>query len=93
MAKVVPNPKGIAELARSEGVKAELERRMEAALAQAKANAPVLTGTYRDSLHIETEETADGVQVRMGSDVEYAMVIEARTGNVNRSLDAAGGQR
>lgn len=70
------------------GVDPLLDAAAQRALETARANAPVDTGTYQASLHVETDHTDRTVR-RIASDVPYAMVIEARTGNLARSLDAA----
>lgn len=70
------------------GVEAMLESAAQGALSAAQANAPVRSGAYRDSLHIETDHT-DRMVKRVVADVDYAMVVEANTGVLARSLDAA----
>lgn len=87
--KVVVLPGGVAELLRDPGVRADLRRRAERSVESARASAPVDTGRYRDSIQAwdGTETTAYG---RYGSDVDYAIYVEADTGNLARALDAAG---
>lgn len=80
---------GIKELLTSEGVRADLTSRMSAAESTAKSNAPVESGEYRDSIHVE-QDTTDRVVVRLVADAPYAMVVESKTGNLARSLDSAG---
>lgn len=89
MAKVRTNRAAIEALVFAEGVQADVHRRMEQAEAAAKDNAPVLTGAYRDNLHLVDDPETGGV--RLVSDLEYSLVVEARTGNLLRSLDAASG--
>lgn len=79
---------GVRELLLSAMVRANLEGRMEQALAMAKAQAPVDTGAYRESLSLETVET-DRVGVRLLASVPYAWAVEADTGNLLRALDQA----
>jgi hypothetical protein len=67
------------------GVEAMLDAEAEERLARAKASAPVRSGTYRDELHIETDHT-DRMVKRIVSSVPYALVVEADTGNLARSL-------
>lgn len=88
--KVQLNHAGMAGLLKDDGVRADLTRRMERVLAAAQASAPVATGEYRDSLHIE-QDTTDRVAVRVVADDWKAYIIEAKTGNLARALDAAGG--
>jgi hypothetical protein len=69
-------------------VRNELRRRAEKVLAQAKATAPVATGEYRNGLHLE--EMPDG-SIRVAGSTDHDIYVEADTGNLLRSLDAAGG--
>lgn len=86
MARVTINHRGIQEyLDGRHGVEAVLEREAQERLARAKASAPVKTGAYRDSLHVETVHT-DRMVKRVTADVDYAMLVEAKTGNLARSL-------
>lgn len=71
------------------GVEALLESAAQGALSAAQSSAPVASGAYRDSLHIETDKT-DRMVKRVVSDVDYALVVEANTGNLSRALDSAG---
>lgn len=70
------------------GVEALLEEAAQRALDAAQGSAPVATGAYRASLHIETDHT-DRMVKRVVADVDYAMAVEANTGNLARALDAA----
>ena len=90
-ARIQLDSDGIEELLHSDSVRAELTARAERALAQAQSTAPVATGDYRDSLHIE-QATTDRAVVRVVADVPYAWAVEAETGNLSRALDAAGGE-
>jgi bisphosphoglycerate-independent phosphoglycerate mutase (AlkP superfamily) len=56
----------------------------------AKASAPVKTGTYAASIRAETVDHPTRVIGRVVADVDYALVVEANTGNLARALDAAG---
>jgi hypothetical protein len=80
--------RGMAELLNSTKVGDMLEARMSKALAFAKSNAPVATGAYRDSLHIEVVHT-DRVVARIVAGTDHALWVEAQTGNLARALDAA----
>lgn len=84
------NHAGMAELLKSAGVRADLERRAERVLAAARASAPVDTGEHRDSLHIELV-TTDRATVRVRNETDHSWVLEASTGHLARALDAAGG--
>lgn len=86
MARVTINHRGIQEyLDGKHGVEAVLEREAQQSLDRAKASAPVRTGAYKDSLHIETVHT-DRMVKRVAADVDYARIVEADTGNLARSL-------
>lgn len=86
MARVTINHRGIQEyLDGKHGVEAVLEREAQQSLDRAKASAPVRTGAYKDSLHIETVHT-DRMVKRVVADVDYARIVEADTGNLARSL-------
>jgi hypothetical protein len=86
MARVKINHRGIQEyLDGRHGVEAVLEREAQQSLDRAKASAPVKTGAYKESLHIETVHT-DRMVKRVVADVDYAVVVEADTGNLARSL-------
>ena len=88
--KVKLNHASMADLLKSAEVRAALTTRAEAVLAKAQADAPVATGEYRDSLHIE-QDTTDRAAVRVVAGTDHAWVVEAKTGNLARALDAAGG--
>lgn len=88
--KVKLNSGGVRGLLNDAGVRAELRRRMGPVLAAAQANAPVESGAYRASLRIE-DATTDRAVVRVVADVDHAIVVEAKTGNLARAIDSAGG--
>ena len=67
------------------GVDAMLQAEAEKRAERARANAPVASGAYRDSIHVETDHT-DRMVKRVVADVPYAMVVEANTGTMARSL-------
>lgn len=67
---------GVSSLVRGEAAKV---------LAAAQAGAPVDSGAYQASLHLEETRT-DRLVVRVVADVDYAMIVEANTGNLARSL-------
>ena len=80
---------GARELLNSSGVRADLTDRAGAVLSTAQSNAPVASGEYRASLQI-VQSTTDRAVVRVASDADHAMIVEANTGNLARALDAAG---
>lgn len=58
-----------------EAIRPEIRRKAEAGLAEARAVAPVETGEYRDSLHLE--ETSGGYALTAGT--EHALHVEYGT--------------
>lgn len=88
--KVKLNRAGMRALLNDDGVRAELTRRMGPVEAAAKASAAVESGAHRDSIHIE-QATTDRAVVRVVADSDHSLVVEAKTGNLARALDAAGG--
>ena len=60
------------------------------ALANAQARAPVLTGEYRDGLHLESKKHAHRTTWWVVSDSDHALAVESRTGNLARALKAVG---
>lgn len=89
-AKVTMNRRGIERLLKSDKIRDDLTNRAERVLDRAEADAPVVTGTYKESLHIE-QDTTDRAVVRVVADAPHAHLVEADTGNLSRALDAAGG--
>lgn len=73
-----------------QGVDSMLDSKAAGVAARAQSGAPVDSGAYRDSIHIETDHT-DRMVKRVVADVSYSLVVEAKTGNLARALDAAGG--
>lgn len=67
-------------------------RRAARVAAQARATAPVVSGTYRDSIRVSRETHGRGRPVfHVGPSVDYGMEVETATGTMARALDAAGG--
>lgn len=81
---------GMRALLNSSGVRADMMRRAERVASAARSSAPVATGAYRNSIRA-VSATTDRAVGRAVASVPYALVVEARTGNLARSLDAAGG--
>lgn len=76
---------GMRDLLNDPGVRGMLTSLAGPVLARAQAGAPVESGEYRASLRI-IQATTDRAVVRVGSDDDKALVIEARTGNLARSV-------
>ena len=81
---------GIGKLLHSNELRGELTRRMNRVLDQAKATAPVVSGDFKDSMHLE-QATTDRAVVRVVADSPDAQWAEAHSGTLARALDAAGG--
>jgi hypothetical protein len=64
-----------------------LEEMAEPLLDQAKSTAPVLSGDYRDGLHLEVDKVHGEWQVRIAGSTGHDVAVEARTGNLARALD------
>jgi len=90
MAKIRLSSAGMAALLKSDDVRSFLTERAQRVASAAKAGAPVASGEYQNSIHLE-QATTDRAVVRVVADAEHALIVEARTGNLSRALDAAGG--
>ncbi len=86
MADMKLNSAGMDELLKSAGVEALVEGIAQEKAARAKASAPVDSGDYRDSIEVWTEVHPTRVVAHYGSTAPHAAVVEARTGNIARSL-------
>jgi hypothetical protein len=89
--KVTLNSAGVREVLHAPGLVADMQSRMERVAAAARGSAPVVSGEYRDSIHTVTVDHGDRMAVQVVADSDHAMAVEAATGNLARSLDAAGG--
>lgn len=78
---------GMQELLNDDGVRRHLNGLAEQVLAEARASAPVRTGAYRNSLHLE-QATTDRAVVRVVADVDHALAVESATGTLTRALSA-----
>ena len=85
------NRAGIREILKSPEVAAELHRRAERVAAAARASAPVATGAYLASIEVVDEVHKDRVVSRVYARAPHSHLVEAQSGNLARSLDAAGG--
>lgn len=79
---------GMKEVLNSSGTRSMLTDKAGPVLAAAQASAPVDTGAYKASLHIE-QATTDRAVVRVAGGTDHDWVVEAKTGNLARALDAA----
>jgi phage gpG-like protein len=92
MAEFQADETAIASLIHEDFVQSDLHDRAERVVRAAKELAPVESGRYRESIHVEDD--TDGA-VLVVSDVEYAAVIEYGTRDrpahhvIGTALDAA----
>jgi hypothetical protein len=91
MTKIVLNHAGIKALLKSPEVAAELHRRAERVASAARASAPVATGAYLAGIEVVDEVHKDRAVSRVYANAPDSMFVEANTGNLARSLDAAKG--
>ena len=85
----IPNPRFFETVLRQPGVERLTDEAAGRSLANAKSDAPVDSGEYRDGLHLEHRESRyRRVTLVVGNDPK-TLLIEARTGNLARSLKAA----
>lgn len=83
------NSAGIKALLNSGGVRSMLTGKAGPVLAAAQAGAPFASGEHRDSGHI-VQDATDRAVVRVVFDSDHSLIVEANTGHIARSLDAAG---
>lgn len=65
-------------------------KRAERIAAKQRADAPVRSGAYRDSVRVIREQHPTRPAFHIGPTVDYGMVVEAERGVVARSIDAGG---
>lgn len=65
------------------------EQAATAAAAAARATAPVKTGAYRESIHVEKKQGKTRAWCKIVADDEKAGLIESKTGNMRRALSKA----
>lgn len=88
-AKVTLNHAGMQALLNSAGIRADMLRRAHAAATVAQATAPVESGEYRAGIHAESA-TTDRAVGRVVATAPHSAVVEAKTRNLGRAIDAAG---
>ncbi|KEP75841.1 hypothetical protein HR12_20785 [Microbacterium sp. SUBG005] len=77
------------ELARGDGVRGVVKDAANNVADIARTDAPVASGEYRDSIHVEVEQTDEGVVATVVADVRHAMIVESREGTLARALGKA----
>ena len=92
MARFVPNPLLTKELEASEGVQHALEEKAQKGAEFARSIAPVVTGTFRDSIHADGNEiVADPVNSSgegYGAFVEFGTSDTPAHATLRRAADA-----
>ena len=88
--KVKLSSPGMKSLLNDAAVRDLLTDRAQRVLAAARANAPVSSGEYRNSLKI-VQDSTDRAAVRVITSAPHGAIVESRTGNLSRALDPAGG--
>jgi hypothetical protein len=83
------NSAGVREMLKSQGIAADMHRRAEQVAAAARSNAPVESGNLQASIVVTDEIQPTRAVSHVGATVGYAPIIEAATGFLARSLDAA----
>lgn len=83
--RFVPNSRGINTFLNSRTAERAVSDPADRVVAAAQAAAPVRTGRYRNSIHKEFART-DRVVARVGSDLDYALALEAILGTLGRAL-------
>lgn len=80
---------GIREMLKSPGIAADMHRRAEQVASAARSAAPVETGAFQASIVVTDEQQPTRAVAHVGATVDYAAIVEANTGVLARSLDAA----
>ena len=58
----------------------------EDAASVARSTAPVDSGEYRDSIHVEVDRAAHRVVAKVVASSDHSMLVESQTGNLSRAL-------
>lgn len=80
------NIKGLREVLKSTEMQAALQDVAEPIASRARSAAPVASGEYRDSIHVEVEVHRNVAVARVVADAPHALLVEAKTGNLARAL-------
>jgi hypothetical protein len=89
--KMKLDSRGMKQLLMSDAVRAELRRRAQRVADRANSTAPVGETGQLSQSHEVVDDTTDRAVARVVSDLDYAITVEANTGYLTASLDAAGG--
>jgi hypothetical protein len=86
---IKPNGRGIVAMMKEPGIANDMRRRAENVAAAARASAPVDTGAYQASIHVEMETHPARAAAHVVASDWKAHILEARLGILARALDAA----
>ena len=90
MAVVVkPLGRGIIAMMQEGWVASNMQERAERVAATARANAPVQSGEYQESIEVIVEMHPERAAAHVSSSAPHAMLVEANTGNLLRALGSA----
>lgn len=93
----VPNPLGIASITKQPAMGQAMAEVAEDKVPVAKALAPVRTGAYADSIHVEQTIEGGDMAAMLVADVDYAVFVEFGTSDtptfapLRRALEMGGG--
>jgi hypothetical protein len=79
---------GMRDLLHDPGVVEDLRTRADRVLGAAESTAPRDTGAYRESLEVRVVDHGDRTVSQVHATVAYAQLVESRTHNLARALDA-----
>lgn len=88
--RVTLDSSGVLGMLSEDGIRAALIEQADRVVAAARASAPVASGAYRDSIHRVSATESRAVEMVVADDWK-SHIIESRTGNLARALNAAGG--
>ena len=80
------NGRGVEDLLKGSVAEDACRPKAEAGAARARSTAPVRTGAYAGSIHVEEVMHPTRKVFRVVADVDYAIRVEADTGNLARSI-------
>lgn len=89
-ARVTLHSAGVADVLKGRKTRDLLRAHAERVASAARSSAPVETGAYRESIHVE-DVTTDRAVARVVASAPHAHLVEARVGTLARALGSAGG--
>lgn len=89
-AKIKPNSGGILSVLNSSEIVDALYEAAETIATRAQASAPVESGEYRDSIHVESGDGYDRPVAYVVADAEHSLAVEAKTANLLKAAMGGG---